>query len=183
MSEQPTYPFKTLGQRLKTLRQKLQETVDDVSGAIEVDSTLLKRYEQGLERPAEDILMLLISHFGMQEIEAAALWQLAGYELPSGDQDLPDDVMDRSMVLVMAIDPRVIYSDGVQVTANDTGVVLNFTQGGDKRQLIAARIGMSREQATNVMHVLQKVLQQAPHRMLPPSVENKNPDKDDGKKA
>src|ERR1700722_19372055 len=115
MSE-PSYTFKPLGQRLKTLRQKLQETVDDVSGAIEIDSTLLNRYEQGLERPAEDILMLLISHFGMQEIEAAALWQLAGYELPS-DQDIPEDIMDRSMVLVMAIDPRVIYSDGVQITA------------------------------------------------------------------
>jgi transcriptional regulator with XRE-family HTH domain len=182
MSNQPAYPFKTLGQRLKTLRQKLQETVDEVSGAIEIDSTLLKRYEQGLERPAEDILMLLISHFGMQEIEAAALWQLAGYELPS-DQDLPEDVIDRSMVLVMAIDPRVIYSDGVQITANDTGVVLNFTQGGDKRQLVAARIGMSREQATNVLHVLQKVLQQTPNRLLPPSVENQKPDSDGSKKA
>jgi transcriptional regulator with XRE-family HTH domain len=182
MSNQPAYPFKTFGQRLKVIRQKLQETVDEVSGAIEIDSTLLKRYEQGLERPAEDILMLLISHFGMPEIEAAALWQLAGYELPS-DQDLPDDVMERSMVLVMAIDPRVIYSDGVQITANSNGVVLNFTQGGDKRQLIAARIGMSREQATSVLHVLQKVLQHAPHRMLPPSVENQKPDSDGGKKA
>lgn len=181
MSEQQAYPFKTLGQRLKTLRQKLQETVDDVSGAIEIDSTLLKRYEQGLERPAEDILMLLITHFGMQEIEAAALWQLAGYELPAADQDLPEDAMDRSMVLVMAIDPRVIYSDGVQVTASNNGVVLNFTQGGDKRQLIAARIGMSREQAQNVLYVLQKVLQQTPNRMLPPATENRKNDKNDEK--
>jgi transcriptional regulator with XRE-family HTH domain len=182
MSNQPVYPFKTLGHRLKTLRQKLQETVDEVSGAIEVDSTLLKRYEQGLERPAEDILMLLISHFGMQDIEAAALWQLAGYELPAGDQDLPEDAIDRSMVLVMAIDPRVIYSDGVQVTANNTGVVLNFTQGGDKRQLVSARIGMSREQANNVLYVLQKVLQQTPQHMLPPIAENKQ-DKNNDKQA
>lgn len=181
MNKQPVYPFKTLGQRLKTLRQKLQETVDEVSGAIEIDSKLLNRYEQGLERPAEDILMLLISHFGIQEIEAAALWQLAGYELPASDQDMPDDVIDRSMVLVMAIDPRVIYSDGAQVTANENGVVLNFTQGSDKRQLIAARIGMSREQATNVMHVLQKVLQQTPHRMLPPTSESKQQEKGDEK--
>jgi transcriptional regulator with XRE-family HTH domain len=179
MSEQQAYPFKTLGQRLKIIRQKLQETLDEVSGAIEIDSTLLKRYEQGLERPAEDILMLLISHFGMQEIEAAALWQLAGYELPS-EQDLPEDVIDRSMVLVMAIDPRVIYSDGVQVTANDTGVVFNFTQGGGKRQLVASRIGMSREQADNLLHVLQKVLQHSPRRMLPPSAESQQR-KDDKK--
>jgi transcriptional regulator with XRE-family HTH domain len=181
MSEQQAHPFKTLGQRLKTLRQKLQETVDEVSGAIEIDSTLLKRYEMGVERPAEDILMLLISHFGMQEIEAAALWQLAGYELPSGDQDIAEDTIDRSMVLVMAIDPRVIYSDGVQITANDSGVVLNFTQGGDKRQLVAARIGMSREQATNVLVVLQKVLQHSPRRMLPPSSQAQQDNKDSKK--
>jgi transcriptional regulator with XRE-family HTH domain len=180
MSEQPAYPFRTLGERLKTLRQKLQETVDEVSGAIEIDSTLLKRYEQGLERPAEDILMLLISHFGMQEIEAAALWQLAGYELP-GDQDIPEEVLDRSMVLVMAIDPRVIYSDGVQITANDNGVVLNFSQGGGKRQLVSARIGMSREQAGNVLRVLQQVLQQPTHRMLPPVAEEKHPKNDQPK--
>lgn len=182
MSDQPVYPFKPLGERLKTLRQKLQETVDEVSGAIEIDSTLLKRYEQGLERPAEDILMLLISHFGMQDLEAAALWQLAGYELPAGDQDVPEEAIDRNMVLVMAIDPRVIYSDGIQVTANDTGVVLNFTQGTDKRQLVAARIGMSREQATNVMHVLQKVLQQS-RPMLPPATETKHQEKDNEKQA
>lgn len=181
MSEQQAYPFKTLGQRLKILRQKLQETIDDVSGAIEIDSKLLKRYEQGLERPAEDILMLLISHFGMQDIEAAALWQLAGYELPANDQDLSEEVVDRSMVLVMAIDPRVMYSDGIQVTANDSGVVLNFTQGSDKRQLITARIGMSRGQAENVMRVIQRVLQQSDH-MLPPVVE-KPKDSDKGKQA
>jgi hypothetical protein len=183
MSEQQAYPFRTLGQRLKVIRQKLQETVDEVSGAIEIDSTLLKRYEQGLERPGEDILMLLISHFEMQEIEAAALWQLAGYEMPLGEQDFPDEVMDRSMVLVMAIDPRVIYSDGLQVTANDSGVVFNFTQGGGKRQLVSARIGMSREQAGNVLHVLQSVLQQPGRHLLPPpTAENKNR-KDDNQQA
>ncbi len=179
--KQQAYPFKTLGQRLKTLRQKLQETVDEVSGAIEIDSTLLKRYEQGLERPAEDILMLLISHFDMHELEAAALWQLAGYELPPGDPDGPEDGIDRSMVLVMAIDPRVIYSDGVQVTANDSGVVLNFTQGNDKRQLVSARIGMSRSQAENVMRTIQKVLHQS-DRMLPPSTQ-KPKDDDQAKQA
>jgi transcriptional regulator with XRE-family HTH domain len=163
-------PFKSLGIRLKTIRQKLQESVADVSGAVEIDESMLQRIEQGSERPSEDILLLLISHFGMRDDEAASLWQLAGYDPPHDhDHDLPDDLKnDRNLVLVMAVDPRVMYSDNIQVQINPNGVVMNFSQASTSgRPLTTARVGMSREQAYNVLRSLQETLNGSEPRELP----------------
>ena len=59
----------------------------EVSGAVEIDEQSLQRIEQGKERPTEDILMLLINHFGMQDDDAANLWQLAGYDDPNDESN------------------------------------------------------------------------------------------------
>lgn len=175
MSEEPKHlPFKSLGERLKSIRQKLQESVAEVSGAVEIDESVLERIELGSERPSEDILLLLISHFGMQDDEAASLWQLAGYDPPRPQQDADrhsDDLHnDRNLVLVMAVDPRIMYSDGVQVHATQNGVVVHFSQGaGTPKPLTTARVGMSREQAMNVLRALQDTLERTKPRLLPPS--------------
>jgi DNA-binding XRE family transcriptional regulator len=176
-------PFKTLGEKLKTIRQKLHESVAEVSGAVEIEEQQLSRIEQGRERPTEDILLLLINHFGMQDDDAANLWQLAGYDHPHDhDHDHGPDQQNRAMVMIMAVDPRVIYSDGVQVTANNVGVVLNFSQNaGTPQPLTIARIGMSREQAYGLLQTLQRTLEQSKPRQLPPSstssADKNNPDK------
>lgn len=173
MSKQEHEPFKTLGQRLRIIRQKLHETMADVSGAVEIDENMLQRIEDGRERPSEDILMLLINHFGMHDDEAAALWQLAGYDQPRAQQESghdQDEASSRNMVLVMAVDPRIIYSDSVQVTASQKGVVLSFSQASGTSQILTtARIGMSREQAANVLKALQQALQRSEPRQLPAS--------------
>ncbi|HKU18929.1 MAG TPA: helix-turn-helix transcriptional regulator [Candidatus Saccharimonadales bacterium] len=171
-------PFKPLGDRLKTLRQKLHESVSEVSGAVEIDEQMLARIEQGQDRPSEDILMLLISHFGMQEDEAAGLWQLAGYDQPHTDHDHSNTDADpqngRTMVMIMAVDPRIIYTDSAQVTANPQGVVINFSQGtGTSHFMTTARIGMSREQAENLIHILSQTLEQSKPRSLPPGKQSK----------
>jgi len=82
MSEQKqnTPPFKTLGTHLKYLREQVRESLAEVSGAVEIDVNVLERIEQGFERPSEDILLLLISHFAMPDQEAVQLWELAGYD-------------------------------------------------------------------------------------------------------
>jgi DNA-binding XRE family transcriptional regulator len=162
-------PFKTLGDKLKTIRQKLHESVAEVSGAVEIEEQVLSRIEQGHERPTEDILLLLINHFGMQDDDAAKLWQLAGYDQPHDhDHVIPGDP-SRTMVMIMAVDPRVIYSDGVQITANNVGVVLNFSQNnGTPQPLTTARIGMSREQAYGLLKTLERTLEQSKPRQLPP---------------
>src|SRR5688572_1085175 len=148
MSEkQQKQPWQKLGEKLKNIRQKLHESVAEVSGAVEIDEQSLQRIEQGKERPSEDILMLLINHFGVQDDDAASLWQLAGYDDPS-DEDhnhnhTPQDNQNRTMVMIMAVDPRVIYSDGAQVTANANGVILGFSQGvGTPGAITTAKVGM-----------------------------------------
>lgn len=164
-------PFKQLGDRLRTIRQKLHESVAEVSGAVEIDEPKLQRIEQGHERPAEDILLLLINHFGMRDDEAASLWQLAGYDQPrphDHDNNNDDASNSRSAILVMAVDPRVIYSDGVQVTASNNGVVVSFSQAsGTPNNLTTARIGMSREQAYAVIRTMQDALSRSEPRQLP----------------
>lgn len=174
-------PFRQLGERLKTIRQKLHESVSEVSGAVEIDEPMLQRIEQGNERPSEDILMLLISHFGMRDDEAAGLWQLAGYDQPrphdheTGNNS--DDPNARATILVMAVDPRVIYSDGVQVAANRNGVVISFSQAnGGSNPLTTARIGMSREQAGAVIRTLQEALGRSEPRQLPGALDAKKDD-------
>ena len=168
-------PYSSLGERLKSLRDKRNATPEEVSGAVEIDEASLANYETGLERPSEDILMLLINFFDMREDEAATMWKLAGYEVPKietdddDEDDRPESIKDamqngHTAVMMMAFDPRIIYSDGVDITANQQGVVLNFTQGnaGEKMgRMPIARIGMSYEQAQAVIGVMQKTMQQA----------------------
>lgn len=171
--EQQPQPFKNLGEKLKTIRQKLHESVAEVSGAVEIDEQSLQRIEQGRERPSEDILLLLINHFGMQDDDAAILWQLAGYDNPDDEGSHnhstgQQDGQNRTMVMIMAVDPRVIYSDGAQVTANASGVILGFSQGvGTPAAITTAKIGMSREQAYALMRTLERTLKASEQHQLP----------------
>src|SRR5438309_12010771 len=73
-------PFKTLGTHLKYLREQSNESLAEVSGAVEIAEDALMRIEDGQERPEEDILLLLINHFAMPDQEAVQLWELAGYD-------------------------------------------------------------------------------------------------------
>lgn len=165
-------PFKNLGEKLKVIRQKLHESVAEVSGAVEIEEQRLQNIEQGKERPSEDILLLLINHFGMREDDAANLWQLAGYEQPH-DHDHDDNQGNRTMIMIMAVDPRIIYSDGAQIIANHSGVTINFSQGaGTPQALTTARIGMSRDQAFSLLHTLQQALQHSAPKQLPPPAGN-----------
>lgn len=186
MSDRRNGPFKSLGLQLQELRQKLQESVAEVAGAVEIEESQLERIEQGAERPTEDILMLLINHFGIHEDEATSLWLLAGYDMPSdSDGDAADEPMPHSTVVMMMMDTRILYSDQAQVAADKQGVVLSFMQNtigspANQQKLPIARIGMSYEQAHELLAVLHKTLLQADHlrqpRRLPaPDVDSQKP--------
>lgn len=181
MNERPSPPFKTLGSHLKYLREQLNESVAEVSGAVEIDSSVLERIERGDERPSEDILMLLINHFGMQDNEAVRLWELAGY---TGDErfrlsEAADDLSahGKQIIMLFAMDMRTQYTDGVQVNANPAGVTLHFTQAtGQPQPLPVARVGMSLEQAEKVKNLLEQALLHVKYsrpKGLPPSKEDR----------
>ena len=157
-------PYKALGNKLKSLRVRLQETISDVSGAVEIDSDLLLRIEEGFIKPSEDILLLLMSHLSVQEDDASKLWELAGYNTDSFEPSAttPDIAGSAPQVfMVVSQDSRIQYTDMVNVTVNDYGVVMNFLQkaGGGQPQLIS-RFGMSKDHARSIISVLQTTLDQ-----------------------
>lgn len=154
-------PYESLGSLLRTLRERNRESMAEVSGAVEIDEKDLSRIESGNERPSEDILLLLISHFAVEDDKAAELWQLAGYDKQQDDgHEHEASQSTRAQTLMVMIDPRVMYSDSVEVTANNKGVVLNFSQnaGQHDQPLTVSRIGMSRDQAKMVMGILHQAL-------------------------
>ena len=184
MNEQSSHPFKTLGTHLKYLREQLNESLAEVSGAVEIDMEVLERIEQGKERPSEDILMLLISHFDMPDYEAIQLWNLAGYERQPQDKAniAFEDMRGNSgkpVVMLVAFDNRPLYTDGVTVNCNQAGVTMHFTQAVTPDQSMpVARVGMSYEQAERVLQTLQQALLHAKYLRGPrqlPSAEEKNP--------
>lgn len=170
-------PFVALGSHLKYVREQARQSLSEVSGAVEIDESSLSRIEAGEERPAEDILLLLISHFGVADQEAVQLWELANYggELP--EQIKPEggfQALGKPVVMLLALDMRTIYSDGLDVNCNDAGLVLNFTQSAGRKAMPSpvARVGMSYEQAEQVLATLQKAMLKAKYlrgpRALPP---------------
>ncbi len=158
-------PYQNLGDRLRSMRERAKESLADVSGAVEIDVQLLTEIESGTERPSEDILLLLMSHFNVKEDEAIQLYELAGYEgrLRDRVQHLANDEhgQPQPAVMVLPLDARVVYSDMVHVMVNNYGVIMNFMQGSgpSSQPLAIARIGMSKEHAKSVLEVLKKTLQ------------------------
>jgi transcriptional regulator with XRE-family HTH domain len=157
-----------LGNHLKYLREQLKESVIEVSGAVEIDASDLERIEQGQERPTEDILLLLIQHYDMQDQEAVQLWELAGYDGDNSphrqkiEANTAAMFQNKQMVMLLAMDMRTMYSDGIDITINQAGLTLNFTQTtGENQQTAVGRIGMSYDQAVEVMKTLEQALLRA----------------------
>jgi transcriptional regulator with XRE-family HTH domain len=179
MSEQQNAPFITLGRHLKYVREQRRQSMAEVSGAVEIDEPTLERIESGRERPAEDILLLLINYYGVQDQQAVQLWELAEYDADLPDQIKPeiDAQVSNKVVMLLALDTRTIYSDGLNVNINNAGATLTFTQAAGKSQVVpVARVGMSLEQAEQVSRTLQQALLKAKYgchpKLLPPSISN-----------
>jgi predicted transcriptional regulator len=156
------HPYRTLGFHLKSLREKENESIPDVSGAVEIESELLVEYEDGLKLPSEDILLLLISHFNLKNEEAMKLWRMAGYDnlTDNGNNSSQELYGQQPAVFILPIDARVVYTDMVQTNINDFGIVLNFQQTNNQQNqpLTVSKVGMSREHAENLAKMLNEVL-------------------------
>lgn len=182
MSES-TNPFANLGSHLRTVREQLKRSLAEVSGAVEIEETQLKLIEAGQRRPDEDVMLLLISYFNVQDQEALHLWELAHYDSDlsdhlqldqhDGDSNTTQQINGKPMVMLLAMDVRTMYSDGLDVTVNPSGVTLQFSQTVPKQASAAvARLGMSHQQAEMVIKTLQTALLHAKYsggkKLLPP---------------
>lgn len=149
----------SFGDYLRGIRKKRNESLADVSGAVEIDVTVLDRIESGMVQPSEDVLLLLISHFNLKEDEAIRLWQLAGYEqakLGAIDTGTVEETLN-----TLSVDSPILFTDGIQVSANKFGVIINFLQGlgSDGKPTTVSRLGMSREHAKTIVDILNKTLE------------------------
>lgn len=162
MNETQSGAYRPLGRRLKQLRDRANETLAEASGAVEIDVKDLAGYELGQHRPSEEVLLLLISHFGVQDDEALALWELAGYSINKvpavhmGNEYSAGQPGDQS-------DKRILFTDIVDIVVNNYGVVMNFMQsnGPAGKPSSVSRVGMSREHAKSVLKILKSTLSQA----------------------
>lgn len=176
MRDQSNAPFKQFGEALKQLRAHAHKTAAEVSCAVEIDESILRSYENGEARPSEDILILLIAHFNLDDKKASELWGLAGYKgQPDEERYFAHSIEQQSDTMPIGIivnDPRILYTDMVQVMTNNFGVTLTFmqTNGVGGQPLAISRIGMSKEHARSVIDLLQKTLEQAENQHRPPKM-------------
>lgn len=172
MREQDNKPFSDLGAQLKSLRERNQESIEDASGAAEIDPPTLEAFEEGTERPAEDTLHVLLHHFDVSDEQADELWHLAGYrdDRPgSTHTGRSDGYQSVPAMFVLPIDGRILYSDSVQVNVNSRGVVINFMQnaGPDGKPIPVSRIGMSKQHAQSMIDLMTECLTRSKPKQLP----------------
>jgi transcriptional regulator with XRE-family HTH domain len=159
MNELNKSPYKPLGKHLKELRTRANESLAEASGAVEIDVRELASFELGKARPTEDVLLLLISHFGAKDDEAVKLWDMAGY----GMEKIPATHMinNEAQPQTISADNRVLFTDIVDIVVNNYGVIMNFMQTGPANtNQSVARVGMSREHAKSIMQILQATIAQ-----------------------
>lgn len=167
-------PFVKLGQKLRAFRYGAKESLHEVSGAVELEADIVESYENGERRPSEDVLSLLLSHYGVSDDEADEIWDLAGYGEASSHQISEiDSPMPTGNVVVIPIDGRIVYSDSANISINKHGVVMTFMQNSlmGPQQVPAARVGMSLEHAKEIHAILGKTISEATARepkKLPP---------------
>ena len=143
-----SHPYSQLGQHLRALRAKAQESLAEASGAVEIDVMQLANFENGRLKPTEDILLLLISHFQTKEEEAVHLWEMAGYgtiktQIAEAKQEQKNEIL---------------YTDSVEVTATHQGVVMNFMIADEKTPKNLAKFGMSRSHAEKIAQAINETL-------------------------
>jgi transcriptional regulator with XRE-family HTH domain len=179
-------PYQTLGKHLRYLREQQRESLAEVSGAVEIDERSLERIEDGHERPPEEILLLLISHFDMQDQEAVQLWELAGYDGTTPVQARAEEILQdvtsgaKPVVVLVGMDSRIMYTDSVHVDADDAGVVMSFGQlNSKKQQQHISKLGMSYDQAEEVLRQLQAALLHGKYGRGPKSLPPSTPSSDD----
>lgn len=156
-------PYEALGARLKFLREQWQQSLSEVSQTLEIDEATLSAIEAGKTMPGEDILDLLISHFLLTEDQAEDLRELAELNRLDGSTAANglEDMLRSQIVMFMPVDNRVVYTDSMNATVNNSGVILRFMQASATNQPVpVSQVGMSREHAERMIEVLRATLDQ-----------------------
>ena len=147
-------PYVKFGEVLHTLRRAYHVSKKEFCGALEINEEYLAKLEEGVEKPSEELIEQMISHFALDDNIADNLWRLAGFS-----NDKLEDMMAQTATLPLS-ELKVAYTDMVHVSVNNFGVVLNFMQnvGPSNNPVVVSRLGMSKEHAKSVVDVLSRTL-------------------------
>lgn len=161
--EDTTKPYSKFGDKLRSLREQANESPAEVAGAVEVDTKLINDIEAGFKQPSEDILLLLISHFGVKDRDASNMWKMAGYDQDlTGHSTESNQGFELEMQSVNSLSENpIVYTDIVQVNANRYGLIINFMQSlpGAPSPMAVSRVGMSHEHAMSMLEVLKSTIE------------------------
>ncbi|MCA9333954.1 helix-turn-helix transcriptional regulator [Candidatus Saccharibacteria bacterium] len=167
---------KKIGEFLKLRREKLHESLAEVSGAVEIDLDTLHKIETGRVMPSEDILISLLSHFDVDEADAKKLLDIADYDkITDADEAL------RQVFMVVPFDTRVLHIDEAQVRAKKDSVTIEFTQdlSGAQSTSTVSKVGMSKAQAIELANAIRAAIAQSERpvqpKLLPMPKSQKNP--------
>ncbi len=176
-----TQPYRVIGLRLKRLRERAKESLLEVSGAVEIDTSVLEAIEAGQRLPDEEVLMLLMAHFNVPDHESMKLWELAGYSQNS-DKTAVDEQLLKQVMMVIPFDNRVAFTDHAAIDANKNGIVINFSLSTGGQQQPVARVGMSVDAAQQLILQLAEQLQTINKPKVIYQLPAKNPHKQTEKK-
>lgn len=152
--------YTAFGDYIRNIRKKRKESLAEVSGAVEIDTSYLNDMESGFLKPSEDILFLLISYFSLNEDEALKLWNLAGYDQSKFGRISLNNGVKQEVITLSDNEPPIFYTDMVHVSANSHGVVIDFLQGHmNGKASTISRVGMSREHAKSFMALIKKTME------------------------
>lgn len=165
MKQNSGEPYAAFGARIKHLREQWSQTTNEVSGTLEIEESTLQAIEAGKTMPPEEILDMLINHFLLTDQQAEELKDLADqYSEQAGDAlaGSIEDMLMKQVVMYLPIDSKVVYTDSMNATVNNHGVVLQFMQSTspDGQQFPVSKVGMSRKHAEKMIEVLRATLDQ-----------------------
>ncbi|MEK9196442.1 MAG: helix-turn-helix transcriptional regulator [Patescibacteria group bacterium] len=154
-------PFQDLGAKIRSLREQWDQSIGELSGTLELDPSLLVAIESGKTLPSEDILDMIIEHFLLTDEQAEDLLKtIEEYDIKTQEalgKGL-EDALTKQMVMLMPLDSKVVYTDSMQATVNQGGVVIQFSQQVNGQSVPVSRVGMSREHAEKMIDVLKDTI-------------------------
>lgn len=171
--ENDSISLKMLGQELKAIRLKKNQSRKDVASSIEVSVDCLKKIEEGLFKPSEDTLEALAEHYKLKDEELDKWFKLVGYvtENPSfSSEDLnsnPINVLEslfgmnipKTFIMLSRVDQKPVYTDLLDIHYDQNGIMFNFKQSlGNKEPKSISKLVMSYDHAECVLQTLKDVL-------------------------
>ena len=169
--------YQNLGIQLKKLRLEANKTINDVSGAIELPASHLKKIETGEMRPHIELIHLLSSYFDLSKQQTKQLLNLAGYnrqqsnsaELKESFQNILENIIGHkisdSSQIMFAVSEDVkeervaLYVDETHINVSHNGMMIEFRQSNSKDDAkVIAKVGMSLEHAYKLKDTLRKAL-------------------------